>query len=908
MGRYDTDGSSALAPNDPYNEMEGADYRPKFTVLEGGKSSKPSRPSSASPAKTNSEANSADDSRNLLRNAENNALSSNKVVPFYSGVGRPAIPTKVAGRKQKKKGSIYAFLIIIMLLAGGGAFLGSSHSLLAPALENLVTKATNTQHASFSMRSRELISGEANKQNATKTSAKIPDGAEAKLQQGNAATFFDDSANDLYDDLTLSRNVFNQYEQTSNSETDKKNFRDTLQPRYDNNSSTLNNAFEEEVEVEVEVPDEDGSGNTHTEIQTKIVRQNQTDLDGRSNVSIAEAEAKARNFLDSASSSAQKAAKTAAKTSQVADLTCMAMRVGGVISSVVAANEIYQSINYFMNFMESISKMKYGQGSKSAINEVLNTFTQVVTATHPNINSDSGAAESITGAPVQANSLQRMLAYAPADASVNEQYSIERTGNAITRKLNMSPTAVATCDAESVGVAAMSIITTISTFGVSVIGQVLLDVATGIVSDIAISAILSFITPTIAKSLFTNIFDTATGIPSGELFARGAAAANTRVARTGSGQSISSAEVAVAYERINQEVIAQEAAEDRANRSPFDITSENTFLGSIAYSLLPVTLLKPQGTTSFMTSINTITRSTSSALASLSGTASAMTNDSYMTPSSDNNCPNLEKIGAVGESHCIPITTTDPTTIKITTDDPDYVAAIDPEVDNCDSDGYCKINENGDLAKYISYCANRDSPFGIVDMNILNALEIGGSFWGNVPVVSDFLTIINKIHDVINIAWATGERCGNTEKNQDFWNSKGKYYQRYIEDQRVFAWADAYGDKPSPVVSYMESYREKHPLDNSPAGYLARISGITKDDAEGVIALVVYSNFLENYDPSTRLAMLTSENETKNSEDVSAEVTSDIVYFEQDSTTPVAVDTSHHYIIYNDIRNRSYAA
>ena len=36
MVAYRTEGSSALAPNDPYNDMDRSDIRPNFKVIEGG--------------------------------------------------------------------------------------------------------------------------------------------------------------------------------------------------------------------------------------------------------------------------------------------------------------------------------------------------------------------------------------------------------------------------------------------------------------------------------------------------------------------------------------------------------------------------------------------------------------------------------------------------------------------------------------------------------------------------------------------------------------------------------------------------------------------------------------------------------------------------------------------------------
>lgn len=917
MARHDTDGSSALAPNDPYNDMDGADIRPNFQVIDGGKSNSRNTGRDNSKIvdfnKAKQQRQNGSASKDLLRNSENSALTGNEPTfgensPWKNNVsGRGADnkkPSKGKGGFLKQKKGIAAMAIILSLVAGGGAFLGSSHSLLAPAMESLMTEATDTQHASWTLRTMRLFNyNNHGSSNVTKKYGDIPTGAQTKSQQGRVATFFDNMATKIYNKLGLSRNIFNDFKQSGNSDTDMENFRNTMEPEYDSNSSTVRGAHDETREVQE--TDADGNPQTNPDgspkTKTETVTVNETELDGRSNGSMDEATQKANNFVNST------AGKVAQVASQVGNAACAVMRVGATISAVVAANEIYQSINYFMNYMENVSKMKYGEGSNSAINEVLNTLTTPVDATFPNVNnvSGGGANESVTGAPVQANGMQMMLAYAPANSNTNKNFSIERTGNAIASALGMSAAAVQTCAGVQAGAAVVSIVTTISTLGVSAIGQVLFNIALSATISVTASIALSFIVPTIAKTLFTNIFETTTGIPAGELLARGSSAANTRVGRSGSGQSLSSSEVATTYSRVSQEVIAMEAEADRQNRSPFDITSKNTFLGSIVYNLLPITLFSAKTSTALITNVNTLTRATSSAISSITNSASAASSNSYMANFGD--CPNLDAIGAVGDIYCNPITSTDPTLIDMDPNNDTYINTIKAAMvgDDCDSEGNCTIDPKKDLAKYISYCDNRDSPFGIVDANILGNLETGNAVLGAIPLIGDVLDILNSARTAENLKWATGEKCVNTASNSDW--GKFKYYQRYIEDQRILDWAGAYGDGQSPVLAYETQYEKEHPLDNSPAGYLARISGITKDDAEFVIALAEYYNFLEEYDSSTRLA-IGEYSPTTDSNTVIAKLEAKHPPFESKNNPNLTYVAFYNQpIIYNDTRNRSYA-
>ena len=72
-----------------------------------------------------------------------------------------------------------------------------------------------------------------------------------------------------------------------------------------------------------------------------------------------------------------------------------------------------------MGFMENISKMKAGYGDASAINEVLNFLSTSQTTEVPNMdklsfNGDESQAEKeqVTGAPLQSNGMQLILANA----------------------------------------------------------------------------------------------------------------------------------------------------------------------------------------------------------------------------------------------------------------------------------------------------------------------------------------------------------------------------------------------------------------------------------------------------------------------------------------------------------------
>lgn len=903
------------------------------------------------------------DSLDSLRQHEDDASRGRE--RFYTGNGKKDQTTKAKAKSQKRKAAVIG--VIAALIVGGGAFLGSSNSLLAPAMEALFTEATDTQYASASMRSTYLMRYYLKNTGATATtwtgakkytymssafknrlskqgitvdgsgSGKYlvytktnTDGIEISqkitadefdsfykndlefrdsyttAKRGRVATFFDDIANKIYQKLGLSRNLFSSYKQTGDSEADMANYKETMSPKFENEDVSISAGGNEEKTHTVIGDDgepvigDDGKVKTETTIEQEV---DSTTVKTSS----------AQNFLD-----------TASKVSNVLNIGCAIMKVGNLISMTIAANEIYQSINYFMGLMENVSKMKAGYGDASALNEVLNFLSTSTTATVADASNTANGKTEVSGAPLQSNGMQMVLANAPPNSNTTKQYSLERVSGAVQKALRFSTYTTTGCAVVSIAEGAISLAVTVGSLGTAkIIGGLFTKIVGAVAINTAITAFLSFLIPTIAETLFTNVFENATGIPAGELFTRGASAANTRIGRSGSGQSLSSKQAAIAYNQVNNAVLALDAEIDRKNLSPFDMTNKNTFFGSIAYSLLPVI------TTSKTTSISALTRLFSNSLSTLMGRVSAEgEGDSYMT-TFGTSCDDLNSIGAEGDIYCVPVTSTDVSTISMPPNDETYQEVINAD-QTCDSDGNCTINDNTDLARYISFCDGRDSPFGVMDSGILSSFDIStgngtidaalnaAPFSGDVIGILDGISQLDPEHQ----AWATGERCVNTSgmetsatttaNNNTFWNTKGKYYQRYVEDMRLLDDMGAFDEEGSknPVVAYEEKYASEHPLDTSREGIIAHYTGMSKNDAAIVIALLDYTQFIDDYDAETRIALEGDTTSPKTSTNIIAkweqgtykEIQKDIV------NNPIEVKSiARQYVVYFDVRNRSYA-
>ncbi len=915
---------------------------------------------------------------------ENNGKS------FYTGKGKEATTKNKRSLKGKLKGK-GAIITIVMVLAGMGTFLGASNSLLAPALEALFTNATDTQYASSVMRSsflmkyylgtdkptttnwrgatvygkmsssfqkrlsRQGIEIEGGGSNKTMVFTTKNDAGEdvvsrisagefeskflndvdfrdsyMKAKRGRIGNFFDNVANKIYGKLGLSRNLFANYQQKNDLDADTQAFKDTMSPKFEGNKTTMNVTNKEEYEV----PKYDADGNPvghydrngnfiqDMEIVTEYKPSSETATSTGS--SIDGAEAGAKKMLD----------EVAGKVGTFGGWACNILRVGNMISMMVAANEIYQSINYFMGQMENVSKMKAGYGDESAIHSVLNFLTTPAETSTTNLGElkvnmgSSVEAEALNqnGAPVESEGMLMVLAGKQPNTQNTKVYSLERVGSSLFSAIAMNKYTALGCAGIDIATGTielasslLAISASVATGGLSTVVVSVLqkfkDIALGAMLSIAVSVALGFLIPTIAQVFFTNVFDTLAGIPAGEMFTKGASAANTTVGRKGSGQSISSKEAVVEYNKMNNTVLALDAEIDRHNLSPFDTTNQNTFFGSIAYSLLPTMI------SSKTTSISSFLRTAARSLSSLTSKVSADgEGSSYMTTFSET-CLNLDNIEAAGDIYCNPIPTTDVDTIELTPDDPAYQKAINDSQEGCNEDGSgCQIVDDSDLARYITYCDGRESPFGAIDQNILAQMQpsddLGtlGTVLNNIPVIGSIMNIVDSAADLKNLDWANGQKCGNTSVNSKFWSEKGQYYQRYVEDMRILEDRGAFEDGQNPVLALEERYEtklnEKYSQYDPIVAYYSRIAGLTPENTEIALAFLEYYDFVDQYDATTRIAT-EDATVTKTGEEIAAEMMQDVVNFADEENIARPIEDkiiAHTYIIYADVRNRSYAA
>lgn len=887
---------------DPYNGMENPEIRPDYIA----------RQELSDAEKSASEDNNqrefkrpSDRAIDRLKNIEKDRVNQFSKNFRNSVVGKKEAARAGKSGKTKIKNSKGGFFkkrlapvtLITGLLLGGGALFYATQSILGPHLSSLYTEATDLQFSSYNSRNtrifRYLINGgdqikisnfskkyttfspylksrlkkngiEVGKIDAngnfkassgistSKTVLKYNDEiidansfqnkfasdanfreAYYKAKRGRVAGFFDDSADYYYKKKGATRDIFDQYKSTGDSETDTKNFKDTVSDRVtgtDGNINTVNRHKDEET-------GEEKVGKNGEDLDTKKISGDTPEM-------------KARSMVNS----------IASKVSNVGVPICSAMRIANMAAVTVSAYTIFQSISYFLSLMEPISKMMAGEGDASAVNEALNFLTGETTNQVQYINDDgSTSTKDVTGSPLQSTGAKLILGNTPSSAKESAPYSIKNVTRAATTIAISTGATNVVCDGVMAASAVVSLVSNavpggaLANFVISAVAHTVGGIAlTGIVS-----AIISSIIPYVAKVFASNIFETYTGVPAGELFSQGAANANFRLSTQGSAYMPASEEY---IKRQNAEIAlanAQEAEIDRLHRSPFDVTSKNTFLGS----LLSKFAFMSYSNSTFSAVSNFATTLTKS-LSVLNPIASAYDEPNIYT-ANYSPCPNALE-NTVCDIYDQEIVGMDYSTIDLAPDDPTYVSVISP---NLDEDG--NIKKKSELAKFINVCVERESPWGVLDANIMNSLQTDlGVVGNNLYLVNDVVDIINAAEDLGNQGWGTGDNCRMGSDNPR-WDSEFKYYQRYIEDMRILGSMTDEEDS-NPVLAYEKQYEAEHPIDNSFEGTLARISGQTKEDIAFLLEFNRYSNEIANYDPSTRYAF--SENPAH--EDIKIESTS----------------------------------
>lgn len=588
-----------------------------------------------------------------------------------------------------------------------------------------------------------------------------------------------------------------------------------------------------------------------------------------------------------------KAVKAAAGA---ANLTCAAVEAMMSIYTVVSAYQSLQFLNLISGFLEAVDKVKAGDGDESPVHE----YSTSLTTKMETVDND-GNGIGVVKTAIESEGMNNLF----TDAKINSNdtsvmnVNFEAVMNNLswmTGNTELTAKTFEACGYIKLATGAIDLATTIISFipvGGQVLkfSQILVNVGKQLVLNAAIQTFFMVAIPKITQKVVNSIIkDAATewfGEDLGNAMISGAGKYLGGNGTSG-GQGPGSEDKVLAYLGAQQSVIAEEAEYQRSIRSPFDASSPYTFLGTLAYSLLPMAY-SSSGIMSMLTDVSSLV---SSSLVSILPTASAVDINEEMTSTGE--CPLLESTGAVGDAFCNPIIITDTDTIN---DNPVEVEEKTHAISgNFNDDG--TINEESDLAKYVTYCGQRTAQYGVKDASTVDSLVSGvaSTIMNITPVVDDAYGMVEQIYQNGRMEWMTGEACVVDDTNPYWHGNKGnnQLYQRYAENQRLLENTDP--DYKSTVTAYLEKHYEKNPLDDSFEGTLARFSGMTKAQVSDTIALMEYYWFLEDYDAAVAYQF----------GDLEVEAPVEIEFNNENRLAVEAIEP--RTILYFDLRNRQTIA
>lgn len=739
---------------------------------------------------------------------------------------------------------------------------------------------------------------------------------------GRAMNFHDDAANDFYSNIGVSRNVFKQYIASGDHTADTEAFNETMSKIFNKSSDaniSVNSTTNVSKTIQKLVRSASDDSCDFKCACDKYGVQKEVNTYVKNGVCYAEPkpdnakskDAEAEAFI---SDVIQRAKRTSKKD---ANYTTAAL-----VSNALNATETYQSMSYSLAILENISKTKAGDGNEAAIHPVLNWLT---TSTEDTITDVStGKEKTIFGSPIEADPLAAVLSGGTFSASDSADYSTERiltlvdqhqTGGFATASTNhiksnrainaLKETYISTKPSRS------SFVSVFSSFF-----QGIIEGAT----ETATRDVVALITPSISQSVLFNNASEMTGLNAGHFFMKGVSSANAQLARFASGGTVGDEESIAAYQTLTEKALAMDAAADRLNRSPFDITSKHTFLGSIVASLVPLSIKK--STAKPLQSLSSLTENS---LATLGNQvfADGAPRPSFQTTYGD--CSGANIIGSKGNVYCTDLITFDVDTVdQLESQEFDnYLAA------NLDKDGIPIEKKTKHLSTFMINNNGRTSPFGIEDVNILSQSSSQSASQGGLQGTTTGLkkfgetlkNFASKLFHGPNITnyrdsfadgdknLATGATFVNTKSNSH--RQQNNFAQLYISTARVldqFGYFEEDNEntavisphfphlKDNPVSIFLARHREQNPLDNSDAGYLARISGMSKDDAKFVLAYVYYLDYIAKYQPENCYAFQDFVFKTP------------LLNQPEEITPKNQLALTHSQTIYSPLRYRSFAS
>ncbi|MCL2094725.1 hypothetical protein FWH13_01245 [Candidatus Saccharibacteria bacterium] len=367
-----------------------------------------------------------------------------------------------------------------------------------------------------------------------------------------------------------------------------------------------------------------------------------------------QARQRARAFLQS---TAGKALNRSSSITGAFAIGCGLLRAMTMAIRVVQAAEMLGVLAFAKTLMEAPDRAKMEDDSP------VNELGAVITSTSV----DEDPASPYAGI-VRSGTEGALLMNAATGQEVNlKDPSVERF-NAVNAFVNIA-TAIgdssitkAGCAAITLAAAGIGVVTSvaaaIATLGVSLV----IEAAVGIAAELAMTYLIQPFLTWLATRWVTNLATDAFGPEATDSIVAGVNMFSNNNAVSG-GMGIGTRETALRHYQAEREVIARHKEMIRQERSPFDITSKDTFMGSIVAKFA---FANPRrNSINGLAALGSITRASTASLLPTRLAHAVGDADFNMQMAPPGMCPELDSIGAAGNILCQPFPVSDLNKIEI---------------------------------------------------------------------------------------------------------------------------------------------------------------------------------------------------------------------------------------------------
>lgn len=505
-------------------------------------------------------------------------------------------------------------------------------------------------------------------------------------------------------------------------------------------------------------------------------------------------------------------------------------RAAELLNTAVSSGEPYLSSNAFIAMEEAIQRARVdGDGP---VNHVMNSLTEGTEVKYQDVS--TGEVKTVKQSILETDNFRAVVSDAPYSLEEAENFGRDRvlkvTG--INNKEVIKMTTVGVGDSRNSSSVSRN----------------------GLFGDSANGEVIKKANESVELATYKKNSEMFQSIVGGNRIIEGGSFLSNTINSKVIGAVPSNTEAISAYHQEVKEVLARKAEAERATLSPFDISSPNTFLGSIVHNLASATLKNYGGGLTAMSAMSTAGSMAGSAVANLVDSTSAEGADQAYTTISGNSCATVKAIGVNGDIYCTSHNTIATDYMNYNRDQWKnvvlYTKSDGTPVTIGDSlDEENKIKEKSDVAEFVSVGMDRYTTVGVRSANACESWHNGHD--GLLKRVVSHLADMVKLYDVCK---SVPEEI-STGSKYTFGGEGAADYTKYLSGYMLYD--EVYSllsDEESSVSEFRDRYYAKYPQDHSEAGVIARRSGMTKAEAEIALAYADYLNMIASYDASDRYA------------------------------------------------------